>query len=96
MVPISGVTDYGDPVMSTPKSLAVTYVLCVVLGPLGAHRWYLGHRTAGIIYLVLTVAGLASAPWGIGFVFGGLVLLLCLVDLFLIPGRVRAANGGLN
>ncbi len=81
---------------TSPKSLALTYLLCVLLGLFGAHKWYLGHRSAGALYLVLTVVGLASASWGIGFVFGALVVLLCLLDLLLIPGHVRAANGDLN
>lgn len=80
----------------TPKNLLLTYVLCVALGLVGAHRFYLGHRALGVVYPILTVAGLASAPWGIGFVFGGIVLLLCLLDLARLPGLVRRANGGLN
>ncbi|GAA1120084.1 TM2 domain-containing protein [Citricoccus alkalitolerans] len=80
----------------TPKNLLLTYILCLPLGLLGAHRFYLGHRALGVVYLILTVAGLASAPWGIGFVFGGVVLLLCLLDLVRLPGLVRRANGGLN
>jgi TM2 domain-containing membrane protein YozV len=83
-------------VTPAPKSLALTYVLCLVLGPLGAHKFYLGHLRAGIGYAVLTAVGLLGASWGIGFVFGGLVLLLCLVDLLLITGHVRRANGALN
>lgn len=79
-----------------PKNLFLTYLLCLLLGLLGAHKWYLGHHPAGTVYLLLTVAGVASASWGIGFVFGGLVILLCLVDLLLIPGHVRVANGDLN
>lgn len=79
-----------------PKNLLLTYLLCLLLGLLGAHKWYLGHHRAGAVYLILTVAGVASASWGIGFVFGGLVILLCLIDLLLIPGHVRRANGDLN
>ncbi|MGM7667171.1 NINE protein [Microbacterium sp. A93] len=79
-----------------PKNLVLTYLLCLALGLLGAHQWYLGNRPAGALYLILTVAGIASASWGIGFVFGGLVILLCLIDLMRLPGQVRAANGGLN
>jgi TM2 domain-containing membrane protein YozV len=83
-------------VTPAPRSLALAYVLCLVLGPLGAHRFYLRQPGAGAAYAFLTVVGILSAPWGIGFVFGGLVLLACLVDLLLMPGRVRRANGDLN
>lgn len=78
------------------KNLVITYVLCLVLGLLGAHKFYLGHVSAGGVYVLLTVAGMASASWGIGFIFGGLVIALCLLDLLLIPGHVRVANGDLN
>jgi TM2 domain-containing membrane protein YozV len=83
-------------VTPAPKSLAITYVLCLVLGLLGAHKFHLGHYGAAVAYVILTAVGILSAPWGIGFVFGGLVLLLCLIDLVLIPGHVRRANGELN
>lgn len=79
-----------------PKNLALAYVLCLVVGLLGAHHFYLGRRASGVVYLILTMAGLASASWGTGFIFGGLVLLLCLTDLLRLPGLVRRANGGLN
>jgi TM2 domain-containing membrane protein YozV len=78
---------------AAPRSLGVAYVLCILLGLLGAHRFYLGHLGPGVAYAVLTVVGLASASWGIGFLFGALVLLLVLIDLFRLPGYVRAANG---
>ena len=79
-----------------PKNLLIAYLLCLLLGLLGAHKWYLGHYRAGAVYVILTVTGTASASWGIGFVFGGLVIPLCLIDLLLLPGHVRRANGALN
>ncbi|MDI3331021.1 MAG: TM2 domain-containing protein [Micrococcus sp.] len=78
---------------ATPRRLGVAYALCVALGLLGAHRFYLGHHGLGVAYALLTVVGLASASWGIGFLFGALVLLLLLLDLLRLPGLVRRANG---
>jgi TM2 domain-containing membrane protein YozV len=78
---------------TTPKRLGVAYVLGVALGLLGAHRFYLGHHGRGVAYALLTVMGLVSASWGIGFLFGALVILLVLIDLFRLPGLVRVANG---
>lgn len=78
---------------AAPKNLGAACVLCILLGLLGAHRFYLGHHGPGVVYAVLTVVGLASASWGIGFLFGALVILLLLIDLFRLPGYVRAANG---
>jgi TM2 domain-containing membrane protein YozV len=82
-----------DEAQAAPKSLGLAYVMCILLGLLGAHRFYLGHHGSGTVYAMLTVVGLASASWGIGFLFGALVILLLLIDLFRLPGYVRAANG---
>jgi TM2 domain-containing membrane protein YozV len=78
---------------ANPTRLDVAYVLCVVLGLLGAHRFHLRHYGHGVVYALLTVMGLVSASWGIGFLFGALVILLVLVDLVRLPGLVRTANG---
>lgn len=77
------------------KRLGVAYALCVLLGLAGAHRFYLGHHGVGSAYLLFTAVGLASASWGIGFLFGALVILLVLLDLFRLPGLVRRAGGHL-
>jgi TM2 domain-containing membrane protein YozV len=78
---------------ATPKRLGVAYVLCGVLGLLGTHRFYLRHYGHGVTYALLTVMGLVSASWGVGFLFGALVILLVLIDLVRLPGLVRRANG---
>jgi TM2 domain-containing membrane protein YozV len=69
------------------KSVGASYVLCLLLGGLGAHRFYLGHTPTAAVQLVLGVAG---------FLTGGLtwppLWVWLLVDLFLIPGMVRKRN----
>lgn len=65
-----------------PKDMAVAYVLAVFLGCLGIHNFYLGRvgPAVGQLVLTITVIGwLASLVWVI-------------IDLFLIPGWVRAWN----
>lgn len=59
-----------------PKSLAVAYVLWLLLGLLGGHRFYLGNPLVGIAML-LTLGGL-----GVWWV----------IDAFLIPRAVRARS----
>lgn len=83
----------GTEAQAAPRRLGVAYGLCLVLGLLGAHRFYLGHYGLGTAYALFTVLGLAGASWGIGFLFGALVILLVLLDLVRLPGLVRTANG---
>ena len=59
-----------------PKSMAVAYVLLIVLGYLGIHRFYLGKIGTGILYL------LTLGLFGIGII----------VDLFITAGSVRKIN----
>lgn len=56
------------------KSAAITWLLWLFLAEFGAHRFYLGRVGTGIIML-LTLGGL---------------LIWALVDVFLIPGMLRA------
>lgn len=60
-------------------SAGVAYVLCILFGPLGAHRFYLGRKGSAIAMLLisLTVFGLAAT------------YIWTIVDLFLIPGMIR-------
>ena len=61
-------------VESRKKSVAATWLLWLFLGVCGAHRFYLGRVGTGIAML-LTLGGL---------------LIWALVDVFLIPGMLRA------
>ncbi|HZF33358.1 MAG TPA: TM2 domain-containing protein [Candidatus Angelobacter sp.] len=77
------------------KSAVVAYLLWFFVGMLGAHRFYLGRIGSGIAILVLTILS-----WILAFVAIGLLLLIIpgiwvLIDLFLIPGMVRAFNNRL-
>ena len=61
------------------KDVGITYLLWLLLGVIGAHKFYLGRPAMGVVYL-LTLGLL-----GVGL----------LVDLFTIPRQVRAHNAGL-
>lgn len=68
------------------KKTWVAYLLLILLGGLGIHRFYLGLSTSGAIYVALFVIGfilpvtfLAIGVWYI-------------VDIFLIPKLVDEAN----
>jgi TM2 domain-containing membrane protein YozV len=68
------------------KSAGAAYVLCLLLGGLGAHRFYLGYTGTAAIQLALGILGF------IVFVTWPPLWIWLLVDLFLIPGMVRAKN----
>lgn len=60
-------------------SAGVAYLLCIFLGALGAHRFYLGRKGSAIAMLLigLTLVGLViTAIWA-------------LIDLFLIPSMIN-------
>jgi TM2 domain-containing membrane protein YozV len=48
------------------RSLVIAYVLLIFLGPLGAHRFYLGQHGWGVVY-ALTGGGFC-ALYGLDFV----------------------------
>lgn len=58
------------------KDTGIAYLLLIFLGPIGAHRFYLGSPGMGLLYLC--TCGLC------GFCYW--------IDLFMIPGLVRMAN----
>jgi TM2 domain-containing membrane protein YozV len=70
------------------KSPRTAYVLLLLLGLIGAHRFYLGRTRTGVATLLLTLAGVTV------FSLAVLVAVVWLiVDAFLIPGWIRQCNG---
>ncbi|MFC3695082.1 TM2 domain-containing protein [Chenggangzhangella methanolivorans] len=81
------------------KTMWVAYALQIMGGGgfLGLHRFYLGYKQSGYAQLALGVTTL-FLPLIIGgndfqYLLIPLALIWYLVDLFLIPGMVRRANG---
>ena len=60
------------------KDVTVGVVLCLFLGGLGAHRFYMGQFGLGAAYAI--------------FVWTFVPTAVALVECFLMPGRVRAHN----
>ena len=74
----------SDPV--SPKSKAVTAVLCLFLGGLGVHRWYVGKVGTGLILPIMIIGGAGASETEIGpFVLlaGSIWLLLDLVAILI-------------
>ena len=74
------------------KTALIAYLLWFFVGGLGGHRFYLGRTGSAIAMLVLLVASIVLTYVLIGL-FGFAILgIWVLVDAFLIPGMVTAAN----
>lgn len=76
-------------VANEAKSTGVTYLLWFFLGAFGVHRFYLGHVFRGLVMLCLLIAGVLTAPIGIGLLPLGFLALWLLLDLFFIPALVN-------
>ncbi len=79
------------------RSLLLAYLLWLVLGPFGAHRFYLGRYLTGILLFALTLFCAALTLFTVGtLIFSFIVPLLWLViDALLMPrlARPRRARG---
>ncbi|MCA1407323.1 TM2 domain-containing protein [Ensifer sp. IC3342] len=76
-------------VTNEAKSTVVAYLLWLVAGGIGAHRFYMGRVGSGVGMLALLVIGAVTAGIGIGALFIVALGVWLLVDLFLIPGMIR-------
>lgn len=83
-----------NPVPTTQmKSTTVAYLLLIFLGSFGAHRFYLKDPATAVLMLLAWWGGWALTFTGIGFFIIGGVVIWWIIDLFLIPGMTRRANG---
>lgn len=63
------------------KNTAVAFLLCIFLGTLGAHRYYMGRTGSAVAMTLITVL-----TFGVGTIVTGI---WTLVDLFLISDWLR-------
>jgi TM2 domain-containing membrane protein YozV len=77
-------------VANEAKSPLIAYLLLIFLWGFGVHRMYLGRWISGFIMLAIWGVGWLTVPILIGWPAVGFVVLWCIIDLFLIPGMVRA------
>ena len=78
-----------DVVLPEGKKKHVAALLSLILGPMGAHRFYLGQRFRAFLYIAATVIlSIASAEEGAPFVL--IMFLISLVDAVLLAVMPRA------
>lgn len=80
---MEGMSDHQRSIFVSQYSLvrkdpAIAVLLAFVLGSFGAHRFYLGETSLGVLYLC--------------FFWTGIPGLVSLVECFLLPDRVRRYN----
>ncbi|GGL55622.1 TM2 domain-containing protein [Sporolactobacillus putidus] len=74
------------------KNILVAYVLAIIFGTLGIHRYYLGRKGSASAMLVLGILGYLTVLFLIGYLFLAITVVWTFVDLFLIPGIVGKYN----
>ena len=83
-------------VTNDAKSPVIAYLLLIFLGGFGAHRFYLGKTGTAVTMLILFLLGWVTLIIGVGLILLAAVGIWGLVDLFLIPGMIRADQQALR
>ena len=83
-------------VTNEAKSTGVAYLLWLFLGSLGAHRFYLGRVSSGIVMLLLSVLGAFLTILVVGYFLLAAVGIWVIVDAFLIPGMVSGYKNSMR
>ena len=78
------------------KTVFLAYVLLIVAGGLGAHRFYLGHTRIALGFIALTLFVFVSSFWpGIDLVAIFILIFVLLFELFTLSGYVTKYNEAL-
>jgi len=70
-----------------PKDYVTTYVIFVVGGFFGAHKFYLGYYGAGIIMVLCGLICVLLTPWFLVAYIPGLI-----TDIYYLNGQIEEAN----
>lgn len=74
--------------------MPTTYLLAILLGGFGAHRFYLGRPASASILLTITIVAVIAGAMSDSDTspLMAVVWIWTIVDLFLIPGMVRSTR----
>jgi TM2 domain-containing membrane protein YozV len=76
------------------KSQLIALLLCIFLGVLGIHRFYLGYTGLGIMYLLFAIIGIPLSAILIGLPLVAALAILILIDLIrIIIGSLKPKHG---
>ena len=80
--PTPAAVPYHAPTPATvyTKSKVAAALLAFFLGMLGVHKFYLGYGTQGVILLIATIIGWATAILFVGFIILIAVAVVCLIE----------------
>ncbi len=87
---------YGQPAPTPGQDSRwlVALLLCIFLGHLGIHRFYMGHTGTGVAILLLSIIGWLTSCIGIGFILLGIAWVWTIIDMVLIcTNQLRMADG---
>lgn len=89
-----GMSDVGKIMMfeSGKKSTTTAFLLCLFLGGLGIHRFYLGRSGSGAAMLIMWLCSCVLMLVLIGFVTIWITPIWAFIDLFLISGMTKQYN----
>lgn len=83
-------------VTSEVKSVGVAYLLWLLGGSLGAHRFYIGRAGSAFTLMGLFILGWATLPYGVGLILLIVAGSWFFLDAFLIPGEISKQKDGLR
>lgn len=78
-------------VVQVNKRVGVAYILWLLLGTVGGHRFYLGRIGTAMMMLGYSLIGWAMTWVGVGWLLLGAVWLVWVIDAFLIPSMASRA-----
>lgn len=78
------------------KQLSVCYLLVIFFGFLGLHRFYLEEKMTAFIQLFMTITGLLTLFFILGYLILMIVALWLIIDAFWILGKVKTYNSHLE
>ena len=74
---------------SKTRSMLLAYVIWVLTGAVGGHRFYLGKISSGAVMFLLSMTGLMTLSAGVGAVILAGIWFWTLVDAVLIPDMMQ-------
>lgn len=74
------------------KKLWLAYILAMITGMVGGHRFYLGKYGTGATQLIVSFMGYHMTAILVGFIPLFIIFIWLLIDLIKIPGMIKKEN----